>query len=195
MSRPSGAPRSTDRPQPLGVRDEDDALVSAQATFRLLLILLAVWTFFAGFSMLTQGVGALSFGRDDAGAERVIGAQMLMLVPLYALLAWRRREYRLLLWVPYVAQVAVILPVLWELLFGDGDADGLLLFIVAAIFLALLVYVRWSSHPLGFFQPSDEPPQDFEDEDEDWGEDDPTADADASDPDRDGRPRRYRRTI
>lgn len=195
MSRPSGAPRSTDRPQPLGVRDEDDALVSAQATFRLLLILLAVWTFFAGFSMLTQGVGALSFGRDDAGAERVIGAQMLMLVPLYALLAWRRREYRLLLWVPYVAQVAVILPVLWELLFGDGDADGLLLFIVAAIFLALLVYVRWSSHPLGFFQPGDEPAQEFEDEDEDFDDENPSSDADASDPDRDGRPRRYRRTI
>lgn len=194
MSRPSGAPRSTDRPQPLGVRGEDDALVSAQATFRLLLILLAVWTFFAGFSMLTQGVGALSFGRDDASAERVVGAQMLMLVPLYALLAWRRREYRMLLWVPYVAQVAVILPVLWELLFGDGDADGLLLFIVAAIFLALLVYVRWSSHPLGFFQPGDEPEQEFEDEEEDWAEDGPDDDETGASG-HDGRPRRYRRTI
>lgn len=193
MSRPTGAPRSAERPQPLGVRDEDDALVSAQATFRLLLILLAVWTFFAGFSMLTQGVGALSFGRDDASAERVIGAHMLMLVPLYALLAWRRREYRMLLWVPYAAQVAVILPVLWELLFGDGDADGLLLFIVAAIFLSLLVYVRWSSHPLGFFQPGEEPEQEFEEEEDEWEEEDP-ADDDPAAADRDARPRRYRRT-
>ena len=78
-------------------RSQDNAIavISAYGAFRLLLFLLAVWTFFAGFSLFTQGVGALSFG-GGAAAERVLGGYLLILVPMYGLLAWRREQFRML---------------------------------------------------------------------------------------------------
>jgi hypothetical protein len=161
-------------------------VVSAYGAFRLLLALLAVWSFFAGFSLLTGGLGQLGFGGDDNAAERVVGAHMLILAPVYGLLAWRRQEYRLLLWIPYAAQLAIILPGFWELLFGDFD--GALLLIVSIIFFALLVYVWMSSHPLGFFEPA---PDDGIDEDAgDEGEEDEAEAAGAAFT----RSRRYRRS-
>src|SRR4051812_47357688 len=80
------------------------AVISAYGAFRLLLILLAVWTFFAGFSLFTQGVGALSFG-GGAAAERVVGAQLIVLAPVYGLIAWRREQFRMLIWLPYAGQL------------------------------------------------------------------------------------------
>ncbi len=173
--------------------DNAIAVVSAYGAFRLLLVLLAAWSFFAGFSLLTQGLGQLSFGGQDTAAERVIGAHMILLAPVYGLIAWRRSEYRLLMWIPYAAQLAIIVPALWELLLGDHDGDGALLLIVSIIFLVLLVYVWSSSHPLGFFQPDDEddgPEGDEPDEDEDSDDVDDAATAD----DTSARGRRYRRS-
>jgi hypothetical protein len=129
-------------------------VVSAYGAFRLLLGLLAVWSFFAGFALLTQALGQLSFGGQEEAAERVIGAHMIMLAPVYGLIAWRRSDYRLLIWIPYAAQLAFIIPLSWELL-SDGETDGALLLVVSIIFLALLVYVWTSSRPLAFFQPED----------------------------------------
>jgi hypothetical protein len=51
MSQPPRAPART--------ADDAVAEVSAYGAFRLLLLLLAVWSFFAGFALLTQAVGAL----------------------------------------------------------------------------------------------------------------------------------------
>lgn len=179
----------SDDARPATTTDDAISVVSAYGAFRLLLVLLAVWSFFAGFSLLTQGLGALSFGGDDDAAERVLGAHMILLAPIYGLIAWRRAEYRYFTWVPYVGQLAVILPSLWELVFGDFD--GALLLIISIIFLALLVYVWTSSHPLAFFEPAeDEGELDDEAEQED-GDDlpqRPTLD-DAS-----ARGRRYRRS-
>ena len=126
------------------------AVISAYGAFRVLVILLAIWTFFEGFALLTGGWSALSFGGDDRTAERVIGAQMIVFVPVYGLLAWQRERYRLLIWVPYGAQLAIILPALWAL-FLHGDTDGILLLIVSLIFFVLLFYFWWHSHPLDFF--------------------------------------------
>jgi hypothetical protein len=126
------------------------SVVSAYGAFRLVLVLLAVWTFFAGFSLVTQGVDAMSLGGSDT-AERVAGVQMIALAPIYGLLAWRRDQYRLFLWVPYAAQLGYIVAIIWS-----GLDDGFLLLIVSVIFLALLIYVWWSSHPLGFFEPDEE---------------------------------------
>lgn len=176
-------------------QDNAITVVSAYGAFRLLLALLAVWSFFAGFSLLTQGLGQLSFGDENTAAQRVIGAHMIVLAPVYALIAWRRSEYRLFTWMPYAGQLAIIIPALWELLLGDHDIDGALLLVVSIIFLVLLVYVWSSSHPLGFFQPDDEEgePDDGEvgeDEEEDLDEasDEPAA----GDPS--ARGRRYRRS-
>jgi hypothetical protein len=170
-------------------RSADDAVavVSAYGTFRVLLVLLAVWSFFAGFSLLTQGLGQLSFGGQDDAAERVVGAHMIVLAPVYGLIAWRRSEYRLLVWIPYTAQLAIILPALWELI-SEGETDGALLFIVSIIFLVLLIYVWSSSHPLGFFAPDEE--EEFE-EDDDGDELDPES---VTPEESAARARRYRRS-
>lgn len=187
MSRSPQPPRSTAR----DAQDDAVAVVSAYGAYRVLVVLLAIWTFFAGFALLTQGVTALSFGGQDAGAERVIGAHMLMLVPLYVLLAWKRAEYGRLVWIPYAAQLAVILPTGWTWL-TDGDLDeGVLLFMIASIFLALLLYVSWSSHPLDFFRGDAGEEEEVEEYDDDELEDDDPLE---EEPQVDARGRRYRRT-
>ncbi len=156
------------------------AVISAYGAFRVLLVLLAAWNFFAGFSLLTQGVGALSFGGGPA-AERVVGAQMLVLVPVYGVLAWRRDDYRLLLWLPYAAQLAIIAPTLYDLTIGHNGRfqNSALIFIVSLIFLILLVYVWWSSHPLHHFAGQTEGEDEDWDDEEDAGgdEDEPAPDA------------------
>lgn len=145
------------------------AVISAYGAFRLLMALLAVWTFFAGFSLLTQGVGALSFG-GGAAAERVAGGQMMVIAPVYGLIAWRRDQYRQLLWLPYAGQVAIILPTLYDLLIShDGHfEDASLFLIISLIFFALLVYLWWSSHPLEHFAG-------FGGEEEEWDEEEEPA--------------------
>jgi hypothetical protein len=172
-------------PEP--ARDDAISVISAYGAFRIVLVLLAIWSFFAGFSLLTSGFGALSFGGDRA-SERLIGAQMLVLAPVYGLLAWRRRQYRLLLWVPYAAQAAIVVPTLWDILITrDRDFDdGTLPFLVSLTFLVLLVYFWRSSHPLDFFAP-DEEEYDEEDElvdeedGEEWDEEDEEDEEDEDD--------------
>ena len=123
------------------------SVVSAYGAFRLLLLLLAGWSAFAGFALIT-GFAALSY--EGGTASRVAGSYMMVLAPIYALIALRRDEYRLLLWVPYAALLAVILPGLWQLVF-DQKVDAPLILVVSIVFLALLVYMWVSSHPLDFF--------------------------------------------
>lgn len=155
------APTPPDPAQP-AAQPNAVAVISATGAFRLLLVLLAMWSFFEGFALFTGGLGALSLGGNDRMAEQIIGAQMIVFVPVYALLAWQRERYRLLIWVPYGAQVAIILPTAWGLLF-HSDTDGVLMLIVALIFFVMLFYFWWHSHPLDFFTGQD----DGEDGDED----------------------------
>ncbi len=179
-------------------REDAVAVISAYGAFRLLIILLAIWSFIEGFALFTGGLNALTFGGGDRTAERVVGAQLIVFVPVYALLAWQRERYRLLIWVPYGAQLAIILPTLWSLL--HGDTDGLLLLVVSSMFFALLFYFWWHSHPLDFFQPgdgdSDEEEYDDDDEDDDdEGDEDTEGEPPHERPPGDGeaRGRRYRR--
>ncbi len=162
MSVPT--PPDAERP---ASRNDAVAVISAAGAFRVLLVVLAVWTFFEGFALFTGGLDALSLGgRDARTAEQIIGAQMMVFVPVYALLAWQRERYRLLIWVPYGAQLAIIIPTTWALLFRSSKTDGLLLLVVSASFFALLFYFWWYSHPLDFFSGNDDEEYD-EDEDED----------------------------
>jgi hypothetical protein len=180
-------------------REEAVAVISAYGAFRLLIILLAIWSFIEGFALFTGGLNALTFGGNDRTAERVVGAQLIVFVPVYALLAWQRERYRLLIWVPYGAQLAIILPTLWSLL--HGDTDGLLLLVVSSMFFALLFYFWWHSHPLDFFRPGDGEEEGFEEEYEEEEDEDAERDDDArrrpstTGGERDGeaRGRRYRR--
>ena len=121
------------------------AVISATGALRLLLLLLAVWTAFSGLSMAVfQGINAatLAGGLEDEAAQRLLGVHLLALTPVYLLLAWRPREYRLLLWLPYTVQVGVIIVTAYDVIAGNRDMeDGALPLVVAGIFLALLVYV------------------------------------------------------
>lgn len=146
-------PPGTPPAKPPTTREEAVAVIGAYGAFRLLLILLAIWSFIEGFALFTGGFQALTFGGNDRTAERVVGAQLIVFVPVYGLLAWRQEQYRLLIWVPYGAQLAIIVPTAWALL--QGDTDGLLLLVVSATFFALLFYFWWQSHPMDFFQPGE----------------------------------------
>jgi hypothetical protein len=188
MRRPA-EPARTAAPPPT----EPD-VVPASGVYRAVIILLGVWTVFAGLALATQGVPALSLGGDNA-AERMLGAYMLMLVPVYALIIWRPDENRYLRWVPYAAQIAIILPFFWDsLVTGDHNfVDGSLLFIVSAVFLGVLVYLRSTAHPLGFFavEPPEEEFEDEEGEEEDYLDEEPEPQGQS---DRSARGRRYRRS-
>lgn len=175
--------------------DSAVAVISAYGAFRLLIILLALWTFLEGFALVTGGFDTLSLGgHDRRTAEQIIGAQMIAVVPVYALLAWQRDRYRLLIWIPYGAQLAIILPVGWSLL--HADTHGVLLFVVSLTFFALLFYFWWHSHPLDFFQDDDgggDEDEAGEEDDEDGPDPDDIAAEEPEPHERRGRPRRYRR--
>ncbi len=168
------------------------SVISAYGAFRLVVVLLAIWSFIEGFSLFTGSFDALTLGGDDRTAERIVGAQMVVLVPVYALLAWRRDRYRLLIWVPYVAQLAIILPIAWSAL--QGETDGLLLMLVSVIFFALMFYFWWQSHPLDFFRPAEAEDETGEEEDVEEDGEDIDAGAGAEPGNRDAASRRrYRR--
>lgn len=143
------------------------AVISAYGAFRVLLVLLAVWSFFEGFALFTAQLPGLSFGDGDRTAQRVVGAQMIVFTPVYGLLAWQRERHRLLVWVPYGAQLAIILPTLWAVL--TGNPHSLLLLIISTVFLVLLFYFWWHSHPLDFYLDDDEQ-EDVTDGEEEEGE-------------------------
>jgi hypothetical protein len=181
------------RGAPATTRQEAVAVISAYGALRLLIILLAIWSFIEGFALFTGGFDALTLGGHDRTAERVIGAQLIVFVPVYALLAWQRDRYRLLIWVPYGAQLAIVVPTLWSLL--HGHTEGLLLLVVSASFFALLFYFWWHSHPLEFFQPGEEEEEEDGEAGEEATEPDGDAASDSAGADRadGGRGRRYRR--
>jgi hypothetical protein len=170
MRRPADASRTSTRTDAL--QPVEPHVVPASGVSRAVMIILAAWTIFAGLALATQGVPALSLGGVNA-AERIIGAQMLMLVPVYALIVWRPDEYRYLRWIPYAAQVAIVLPMAWDILIttDQNPTDGALLLVVSAMFLGVLVYLRTSAHPLAFFAPDESEEEDgVEDEDGTDGE-------------------------
>jgi hypothetical protein len=186
---PSGAPP----PQ----RGDGDLVpvISAYGAFRLLMFLLAGWTFFAGFALVT-GFTGLSY--DGNTASRVAGFQLMILAPIYLLIGWRREEFRLLIWLPYAGQLALIVPGLWQILF-DQDVDAPLILLVSIIFFALLLYLWLSSaDPTDFFLPDaedeDDDAEDLDEEEDDEDEDEgpilpPSATEAAAE-----RGRRYRRS-
>ncbi len=194
MSVEPPAPRSE-----APARDSAVAVISAYGAFRLLVSLLAVWSFFAGFVLMTQGFGALGFS-GHGPAERVVGGHMIVLAPVYGLIAWRRQAYRLFLWVPYAGQLAIILPLLWALIADQEIGGGALLLVISAIFLVLLMYIWLNARDVGPFGDGVDGGDELfpEDEEEDEPDDEETDDApdgeDASAPGFPARPRRYRRT-
>ena len=135
-------------PDTEAVEEHPGAVISARSTLRLVIGLLAMWTllsglaltFFQDASAATIG-GGLKGGEGEA-AQRLLGVHLLVLAPIYGLLAWDPRRFRLLLWVPYAAQGGVVAATAFDLIATSRKLqDGALPLIVATIFLVLLVYV------------------------------------------------------
>lgn len=125
-----------------------EAVISAQNALRLLLALLAIWSFFSGLALIffqanaDATIGGGLDGGEGTAAQRLLGVHILVLTPIYVLLAMDPTRYRLLLWVPYAAQGGVVAVTLFDIATGKRDfLDGALPLIVASIFLVLLVYV------------------------------------------------------
>jgi hypothetical protein len=156
----------THAPAPEPEEEEDDAersaietVLSSHGTFRFILIALAVWTLFEGFALTTSILSPVDVGTDRT-AERMLGGLMLVLGGLYLMIAWHRERYRLLLWVPFAAQVAIVVPLLFAL------PDGALLLVISSIFLGAMTYVWWQSRDVELGSSYD----DASDDDEDWDE-------------------------
>lgn len=125
-------------------------VIRAERAQRLVLVLLALWTLISGLALTffrdaaDATIGGGLHGGEGAAAQRLLGVHLLVLAPLYALLAWEPRRFRLLLWVPYAAQAGVIATTIYDIASGDRSfADAALPLIVAIVFLALLLYVTF----------------------------------------------------
>ena len=147
----------TPPPPPLDDEEEEESplhsttsVISAQGLFRLVLVILTVWTLFEGFALATGAFSAVDAGSDRT-AERMLGGMMIVLGGVYAMLAWQRERYRLLLWVPFAAQAAIVAPLLFSF-----DADRLLLLVISSLFLVLMVYVWWRSREIDDLDEDDE---------------------------------------
>ncbi len=124
------------------------AVVNTKAALRLLLVLLAIWTGFSGLTLVffqdaaAATIGGGLEGGEGAAAQRLLGVHLLVLAPIYGLLAWEPRRFGLLLWVPYVAQGGVVAVTAFDIITFDRDfLDGILPLIVAGTFFVLLAFV------------------------------------------------------
>lgn len=111
---------------------------------RLVIFLMAVWNVFAGLSLaIFQGAtsDSLGAGSADQAAQRLIGVHMLLLAPVFFMLAWKPQKYGVFLWLAYLSPAAIAAATAFDLLAGNRDIeDGVLTLVVALIFLVLLVY-------------------------------------------------------
>jgi hypothetical protein len=135
MAQQSTAGKATPSARPEAT-SAGGAVVSVVAARRLVLVLLAFWTAIWGLSLiLSTDAGTLTAGIEQHAAQRLLGVHVLILAPVYALLGWNPTKYRVFLWVPYASQAGVTLVTLFNL------KDAALPFVVAVIFLALLLFL------------------------------------------------------
>src|SRR3954449_5239237 len=125
--------------------DLPDAMISTRLLTRLIVLLIAIWSFAAGLVLLgfaSAGGGALGAGIADPAGQRLVGAHLLLLTPVYALMVWRPERYQLLLWLPLAAQTALSLTVAYNIIAGDTSfKDGILSSAISAIFAGCLTFV------------------------------------------------------
>ena len=124
------------------------ATINAQNALRLVLLLLTMWTLLSGLALtFFQGAAAATIGGGLEGgqgeaAQRLLGVHLLVLAPIYGLIAWQPERYRLIAWVPYIAQGGVVLATVFDIVTGARDIQGAALpFFVSLFFFVLLVYV------------------------------------------------------
>lgn len=125
-----------------------DHSISSGLLIRLVVMLIAIWSLVAGLALTMfhgSSAAALGAGVADEAGQRLAGAHMLVLVPLYLLIAWRPQRYGSLLWLPFFAQAAVVVAVGYSILGGDTDfADGILAVSISGMLSGALGFV-WIS--------------------------------------------------
>lgn len=129
----------------MGSAPAQDASISTRLLTRLIIGLIAIWSLVAGIVLVGfhgASSSALGAGVTDEAGQRLVGAHLLVLVPAYVLLLWQLDRYQALLWLPFAAQVAVVLAVGYSILTGATDfEDGILAVAVSAILAGLLGFV------------------------------------------------------
>jgi len=141
-------------------------VINAESAQRLVLVLLALWTLLSGLTLtFFQDASDATIGggfRGDQGpaAQRLLGVHLLVLAPIYGLIAWDPKRFRLLLWVPYAAQGGVVAATLYDIFVGERSLrGGALPLIVAIVFFVLLLYVTFGARRPEEFLPEEEAPE------------------------------------
>jgi hypothetical protein len=154
-------------PPPELPAERPGAVLSAQSALRLVLVLLALWTGLSGLALIffqDASEATIGGGFNDgqgAAAQRLLGVHLLVLAPIYGMIAWEPQRFRLLQWVPYAAQGGVVIVTFFDIVTNRRDfTDGALPLIVAIVFLVLLLYVTFAARrpePLPAAPPQPEP--------------------------------------
>ncbi|HEU0072530.1 MAG TPA: hypothetical protein VFS30_00825 [Dehalococcoidia bacterium] len=122
--------------------------ISTTVLTRILILLIAVWSLLAGLVLVFfqgTGSGSLGAGVEDIAGQRLLGAHLIVLAPVYGLIAWHSTQYKGLFWLPFASQLAVFFAVGYSILIGDTEfGDGMVAVTVSAIFVCLLGFV-WIS--------------------------------------------------
>jgi hypothetical protein len=123
----------------------NEAMISTRVLTRIIIGLIAVWSLAAGLVLVAfQGASssALGAGVADPAGQRLVGAHLLVLVPAYVFLIWRFEQHQALMWLPFAAQLAVVLAVGYSMLSGESEfGDGILAVAVSAMLACLFGFV------------------------------------------------------
>ena len=125
--------------------DNLETQISTRILTRIIVALIAAWSLVYGIVLTLfhdASTGALGAGVDDVAGQRLVGAHMLLLVPVYLMIAWHPERYPMLHWLPFGGQLAVFFAVGYSILSGTiGVSDGILPVAVSAIFMGLLAFI------------------------------------------------------
>jgi hypothetical protein len=122
-----------------------DTQISTRILTRVIVTLIAAWSLVYGAVLAffhDASTGALGAGVEDIAGQRLVGAHMILLVPVYLMIAWHPDRYPMLHWLPFGGQLAVFFAVGYSMLAGTiGFSDGILPVAVSSIFLGLLAFI------------------------------------------------------
>lgn len=122
-----------------------DTAISTRLLTRIIVGLIAAWSLMSGVALTFfhgAASGALGAGVEDIAGQRLVGGHVLLLVPIYVLIAWKPEKYPALHWVPFAGQAVVFLGVGYNILSGVTEfSDGILPVAVSGIFLGLLAFI------------------------------------------------------
>ncbi len=124
---------------------EPSAMLSAEGMLRVVVALLGVWTLYSGLTLtIWQGIDVATVAGDleNGPAARLVGVHLLVLWPVFWLIAWDIGRFRWLLWMPYAHQAGVFVVTALDVVRGRRDfTDAALPLVVTAFFLVLLGYI------------------------------------------------------